>query len=347
MQQNQQENTMQNDDTTTPVAATPKPTPAEPTAPKKKEAAPKKETALTRVSNFTVSLTDIELPGHWNREKPGNLGVLQTSLKTVGQIVAMVVRPHPTKKGKYLLVDGRRRYMALQELKVKEAVVTFSNGEIEMDRLKALIANTNREGHNPLEIALEYSAAKESGMNNRDIARACGVSEGYVSQHLALIELDATVQKAIAKEAITLSQARVLNKVNTEEHSTYFYKLFDKMLNGMDAQSADEDAKAYLDRYAQKEKEKAAAKKAKDKAEGKPPKNEAPEKKKPGRPETKIPDYEDRKADISLVNKTTLLGYMNGTAERLSRATADKTKWQLKGILIGLEMAAGLRGGEE
>lgn len=320
-----------------------KPAPKKAPAPKAKAAAPANNV------NFVVKLTDIELPAKWNREKPGNLGSLTTSLKTIGQIVAMVVKPHPDKNGKYILVDGRRRYMALQDLKVKEAVVTFTDGDETEMYTKSLVANINREGHNPMEIANAFSELIEGGMNNRNIARACGVSEGHVSQHLALLDLDNSVQKAIAKDVISMSQARILCKVNTEEHSTFFFRLFEQMVTkGVGAQEADEKTKAYLDRFKQRQREKESSQKEKGDSSGKKEtkskgdKEEAP-KKSPGRPETAVPTYEERKGDIRPANKTELVAYLNGHSERLARATSEKTKQFLKGVLHGLELASGLK----
>jgi len=318
-------------------------------APKKK--APVKKEEPVAENNFVVKLTDIELPDKWNRDKPGNLGSLTTSLKTIGQIVAMVVQPHPTKKGKYVLVDGRRRYMALQDAKIKNAFVTFTAGDETEAYTKSLVANINREGHNPMEIANAFSELIEGGMNNRKIARAGGVSEGFVSQHLSLLDLDSAVQKAIAKDVISMSQARILCRVNVEEHSTFFFRLFEQMVTkGLSAPEADEKTKAYLDRYKQRQKEKEEAQKAKDKAAGKDTsskkgagkKPEEP-KKGPGRPEAEVPTYDDRKADIRPSNKTELLAYLNGHSERMARATSEKTKQFLKGVLHGLELASGLK----
>jgi len=295
---------------------------------KKKSTAPKAVSTpkVSTSKNFVVNLTDIELPEKWNRDAPGNLGSLTTSLKTIGQIVALVVSEHPSKKGKYILRDGRRRYMALQDLKVKEAVVTFTDGRDETEMYtKSLVANLNREGHNPLEIAHAFSELIEGDMNSRSIARACGVSEGYVSQHLTLLDLDSSVQKAIAKDLISMSQARVLCKVNEDVHSLFFFRLFEQMVSsGLSAQEADDKAKAYLDRYEQREKEKKA-------------KSEA------GGPDAKIPTYDNRMTEIVPANKTTLVAYLNGHSERLSRASSDKTKNFLKGVLHGLELASGLK----
>ncbi|RKY27938.1 MAG: hypothetical protein DRP83_01555, partial [Planctomycetota bacterium] len=233
---------------------------------------------------------------------------------------------------------------------VKEAVVTFTDGNDTEMYTKSLVANINREGHNPMEIAKAFSELIDGGMNNRGIARACGVSEGHVSQHLTLLDLDSSVQKTIAKDVISMSQARVLCKVNEEEHSTFFFRLFEQMVSkGLSAQEADIKTKAYLDRYTQRQKEKAAAQKAKETTTGKKDAKsskdakEAEPKKSPGRPETAIPTYENRKADIRPANKTELVAYLNGHSERLARATSDKTKQFLKGVLHGLELASGLK----
>jgi hypothetical protein len=53
---------------------------------KKKSTAPKAVSTpkVSTSKNFVVNLTDIELPEKWNRDAPGNLGSLTTSLKTIG-----------------------------------------------------------------------------------------------------------------------------------------------------------------------------------------------------------------------------------------------------------------------
>jgi hypothetical protein len=120
---------------------------------------------------------------------------------------------------------------------------------------------------------------------------------------------------------------------------------------GLSAQESDAKTKAYLDRYKQKQADKAAEQKAKEAASGKTPpkggKDEPPKgdagKKGPGRPETKVPTYEERRADIKPANKTELMAYLNGHSERMARATSDKTKNFLKGVLHGLELASGLK----
>jgi len=328
-----------------------------------KKEAPKKKADLQfpdplneKESNYVVNLSQIVLPEKWNRKSPGNLASLVTSIKAVGQIVALVVRKHPTAKDKYILIDGRRRYMALQELGVKQAHITLAEGDDTQSYVRSGVANIVREAHNPMEMARMYEEVRENGISNRDIAQIYGKSQGHVSQHLALLHLDTTVQKAIEKAQITMSQARVLCKVNAEEHSAFFYKLFDQMIDkGLDAQTADDKTITYLDRYEEKQREKEAKRKAKEKdssdrkdttkkTSSKSSKTDTPSKgtKKRGRPEKSVPvAYDDAK--IKPASKTELKGYLAGVAERLSRATSDKTKIALKGELRGIERCAGLR----
>jgi ParB/RepB/Spo0J family partition protein len=304
---------------------------------------PVKKLSTAKNRNFTVKLTDIVLPERWNRDKPINLGSITTSIKNIGQVVAMTVRPDPGKQGKYILVDGRRRYMALQDLKAKEAIVSFTDGVDDTDtQIKALAANLSREGHNPMEVATVCSWIIDAGKTNKEIARAFGKSEGFISQHLALRDLDPAVQKSIQKGIITMSQARVLCKVNAEEHSNFFFKLYGKMTDGLKGQDADLKAQAYLDKY--KLRQKAKAPKDSGTKGVKTQKKVTPKTdKKVGRPKTKIPNYVERKADIIPADKDTLLSRLTGYSERYARAKSPKSQNFIQGVLTGLEIAAGLK----
>jgi ParB/RepB/Spo0J family partition protein len=312
----------------------------EKSTPKPKE---KKAVSTPATGNMVVKLKDITLPEKWNRDKPGNLNSLVASIKSQGQIVALVVRPDTDKAGKYILVDGRRRFMAMQELKMAEAFVTLSEGDDVESYTKALTANLNREGHTPMEVASAIGYLLEQGKKNREIARDTGMSEAFVSQHKALLELPGDVQSAINKGVLSLTQARVLQRVNEEEHSGIFYKLFEQMLNGLGAETADEKVNLYFDKLSQKEKE--AKRKAKSSGSEDGEEEETPKKR--GRPKTAVAaSYDDKRNEIKPLTKTDLLGALNGASERYARTTSDKNKLIMKGLLMGLEIAAGLRASE-
>lgn len=279
-----------------------------------------------KAENFIVPLSDIVLSKTWNRDNPGNINSLATSIKAIGQLVALVVKP-TEKEGKYLLVDGRRRYMALKEAGIKDAFVTFTTGDEAEDKAKGLVANLNREGHAPMEIAVVFKELLDSGMKNQEIAKMHGVSGGYVSQHTNLLNLPEHAQDAVKKGWLTPSQSRALLRLNLEDpkHSNKFDTLLDKAVNGMSAQEIEERVVAFLDKEG---KTKPPKKKGTTKGRGRPPKTK---------------NYEDLKAEIKPVNKTTLVGYLQANEERLSNSTAKMTQRYLKGVRDGLELAAGLK----
>lgn len=64
----------------------------------------------------TVNSSDIE-PNPWNPNKTSERQqqAISESLEHYGQIIELLVRPHPTKKGKYQVIDGEHRLMSLSD----------------------------------------------------------------------------------------------------------------------------------------------------------------------------------------------------------------------------------------
>jgi ParB/RepB/Spo0J family partition protein len=321
--------------------ATPEEAKAEtPKAPPKAPKTPPKPKVAIAPTNFTIPLKDIILPKHWNREAAGNLTSLITSMKTLGQLVALTVRP-AEKEGQYILTDGRRRYMAMKEAGIKEAFVTFTSGDDTHATLEGIVVNLNREGNTAIESAMVFKELLDSGMANQDIAKACGVSGAYVSQHVNLLNLPVPAQEAVRKGFLSLSQCRALVRLDLskENHVEKFEKAYEKAINGTSATDLDMYVQAFLD----KEKAKVHAEKAKEDAKN-PKKTKKAEKEEPtrGRP-VKIKDYTELKTQINPVNKTTLFDYLQANSERLAKTTSDLNRHYLKGVRDGLELAAGLR----
>jgi len=140
---------------------------------------------------------------------------LARSIKENGLTQPIVVTP---KEKNFLLVVGFRRLSA-----------TRHNGEDfiqaivrKMDVDKYIISryeeNNKRKDNTPLEIARHL---KEMGTilecTQSDLAKRIGKSEGYVSQHLALLTGFLQVAKALRNKQITFAVARELNLVEKEE----------------------------------------------------------------------------------------------------------------------------------
>jgi ParB family chromosome partitioning protein len=314
---------------------TPEPAPKA-TKKKSKTKSPAPAASKEPAGYISVRLKDIVLPDTWNRDKPGNISALVNSIKDIGQLDPLKVAAHPDKPGKLILVDGRRRYMALQELQMQDAKVTICDSTADAETVAA-VTNINRQEHTTMECARIIMSHAEKGLSNRAISKLMGWTESYVSQYKALYDLPPDVQDLLSKERLSLTQARVLQRVNEEAHSTFFYRLLEKMLEGkLNTVDADEQVNAHLAKSEQKQKD---AKKAKGDTTGEDTKS-----KKRGRPQTATADtYDDRRAEIKPLNKTELLGLLNRGLERLSRTKSNKNKLLLSGFQRGLETAAGLR----
>ena len=100
---------------------------------------------------LTMPVKDIVIPDKWNRHKATDMKGLISSIKKEGQLVPLLVRLRDD--GKTELVDGRRRSMALKELKIKDAKIVYAEGDAKRDYLKSLVANLQRQQHNPVEKA--------------------------------------------------------------------------------------------------------------------------------------------------------------------------------------------------
>ncbi|AKC83780.1 hypothetical protein IMCC26134_15130 [Verrucomicrobia bacterium IMCC26134] len=123
---------------------------------------------------------------------------LAASLKTAGQLVAVWVRPHPTRPGHYELVDGERRWWGAQEagLTALEAQV----GDWSDDHILqiAWVTGTEGRGLTVLEQARwARSALSRAGATLDKVAALAGVSGSSIHRCLALLELPDFAQDAV------------------------------------------------------------------------------------------------------------------------------------------------------
>ncbi len=120
---------------------------------------------------------------------------LKTSLKTEGQKIAVLVRPHPTESGRYQLAYGHRRTAALKELhaeaenpetvRVRAYVRDLTDAELAKEQS---LENSAREALSFIELAVWARQLKGIGMNNRAMAPILGVPETGVSRLLTISE---------------------------------------------------------------------------------------------------------------------------------------------------------------
>jgi ParB/RepB/Spo0J family partition protein len=299
------------------------------------ETAAKSKTAKRVIENCKLPVSSIKIPEQWNRKSPGKLDDLVTSLKTHGQIVALTVRPG-AKVGEYELVDGRRRILAMQEAGIKEATVTIVESADSTDAYaKSFVANMHRLPHTPVEIAKVFATLSET-MNNKSVAKLCGVSEGTVSQHLGFLKLPAYCLSSLEKGELLPTEARELCRLEPEEDADKLRELHDKLVaQDINTFEAAERIVDYLDKKAAKE----AGKDAKGKAKKKKGKKGDGEKGQ-GRP---VAERDYSEAEIKLSNKTEARAELDSWAKKLPNTKSESRRQYIKGRLDGMEKLCGLR----
>jgi len=301
----------------------------------------------------SLKLTDLVFAKEWNREKIGDIRGLTQSIKTQGQQVPLIVYPHPTKKGKYIIKDGRRRYAALKDADIKEALVFVSESKNDDEAyLESLLINLQREDNTDFEKAQVFGKLVESGMKSKEIAQRMGVAEGYVSHRLAILKLPAKWQNEVKKGKLGVTHARMFAPLFSSEvaaDQNMAENLIARVLEGkLDSTRAQER----IDKYIAKKEEKAKSKgekpkgKVKQGAKKTAAKKSGPEEpEEPQEPETAYtPEVQEVMKMIPLKDNIEWLQYYE---ERLARTTSTVNRARIKGIIEGLEISGGLRAEEK
>lgn len=142
----------------------------------------------------------IDIPWRRVRPMPGQpreyfdkaaLAELATSIGAVGQLVPAKVAPveDPLKRHDYELIDGQRRWHAVQSAGVETLRAEVVDEPDEERRyLESVVANFSRQGHHPMEIAVACDRLRRT-MPVDKVAAVLGKSPAYVYQHLSLLRL--------------------------------------------------------------------------------------------------------------------------------------------------------------
>lgn len=134
----------------------------------------------------------------------------------------LIVRPHPNKEDKYLLIEGERRWRATEGTAVTELpcivrAVTTDGQALEI----ALVVGLQRENWTPV----DEGAALERWMNGenkdgqrhsyREAAKLVGKDKGFVENRIKLSRAGADVQEMVSLRKDTLSHAIAIDAVQS------------------------------------------------------------------------------------------------------------------------------------
>ncbi len=180
--------------------------------PRSNEEAQAKHTGVVTSNFFELTLTEI-IP---NDNQPRHvfdealLEELAESIKLKGVIQPIIVTK--VENGKYMIIEGERRWRASGLAGKKTIPVVVRNTETPKERLElALITNAQREDLNPVELAIAYKKLMdEHSYKHEDLGVIVGKSRSAVTNRLRLLSLPKEVLSLIENKEISEGHARAL-----------------------------------------------------------------------------------------------------------------------------------------
>jgi len=141
----------------------------------------------------------------------GELDELIGSIREIGVLQPVVVRPVAGEDGSYELIMGERRWRATQAagLDVIPAIIRETD---DADLLRdALLENLHRSALNPLEEAAAYRQLLDDfGCTHEELADRISRSRPQISNTLRLLRLPPLVQRRVAAGVLSAGHARAL-----------------------------------------------------------------------------------------------------------------------------------------
>jgi ParB family chromosome partitioning protein len=134
---------------------------------------------------------------------------LASSIQEVGLLQPILVRQ--TGSEEYEIIAGERRWRAARRAGLQTITVILHEADENVSLEKALVENLHREDLNVLEEAAAFQQLIDGfGYTHDQVAKRVGKSRSVVSNTLRLLQLPASVQRALAENRITAGHARAL-----------------------------------------------------------------------------------------------------------------------------------------
>lgn len=139
-----------------------------------------------------------------------SLADLVGSVREVGILQPIVVRPHPSGAG-YELIMGERRLRAAKTAKLASIPAIIRNTD-DTDMLRdALVENLHRSELNPLEEAAAYQQLLDDfGITHEQLADRLSLSRPQITNTLRLLKLPPLIQRRVAAGVLSAGHARAL-----------------------------------------------------------------------------------------------------------------------------------------
>lgn len=161
---------------------------------------------------------------------PDALAELVASIREVGVLQPVVVRPLAGKTDKYELIMGERRLRASKELGLANIPAVVKDTADDAMLRDALLENLHRSQLNPLEEASAYQQLlADFGITQEELANRIGRSRPQITNTIRLLKLPAPVQSRVAAGVLSAGHARAILSLGDNDEA--MVKLADKIVN--------------------------------------------------------------------------------------------------------------------
>jgi ParB family transcriptional regulator, chromosome partitioning protein len=176
-----------------------------------------------------------------------SLKALASSVRELGILQPIIVRPVEGEDGHYELIAGERRWRAaiMAELEFMPVLVQVDvNDRLSLEQ--AVVENLHRVDLHPLEEAAAYQQLiDEFDLTHEQVAQRVGKSRANITNTLRLLQLGETAQSALATSQITAGHARSLLAITDANAQTTMVARVIK--NEMSVRATEEAVKTFLE----------------------------------------------------------------------------------------------------
>ena len=163
----------------------------------------------SRMIDINLIINNPKQPRQEFRE--ADLAELAESIKELGVLQPILLRPSSVENGMYEIVAGERRWRACSRLKLKEVpVIVKEMSDVEALEI-AIVENVQRQSLSPLEEAEAYKRlSDEFHLSQQQIALRVGKDRSTISNFLRILKLPSEVQSLIESSVISIGHAKAI-----------------------------------------------------------------------------------------------------------------------------------------
>ena len=191
-----------------------------------------------KVSTNKVLIKDIKRNQFQPRKSfnKENLEDLTNSIKEQGVIQPILVRPDKNDDGKYEIIAGERRWLALQNAGLHEVPVVILDVNDEKSLEFAIVENVQRQDLNSVEEARGYQRLIDEFNYNQDkLSKFIGKSRSYIANLVRMLTLPNEILIMVEKGDLSAGHARTL--IGIQNSIGIAKKIIEKKLSVRQAES--------------------------------------------------------------------------------------------------------------